>query len=491
MKKAILSFAAGAMLVSAPAFAATETTLGGDIILRPFYRDNARDFDSNTDDTKRFLTERTRVRLNAKVSDDIDGFVEFLHFRKWGSADPNRNVDNNALPNTNSLDDNWLDLNQAYINVKNLWGSPISMRAGRQEMAYGDQRLIGNTNFWSTYPFPRAYDALKLMYKSDAVDVDLWTAKVTEREIGGLFGAPSGDATGTDDDRDFHGIWATLKNIPNNTIDLYLLNMVDAGYGKDGILRYEGTTLPPNFGHFPYAANTGETADGVTNVYNLGARVKGKAADLDYTLEVNKQFGEFADEDDIDALGYAAVVGYTIPAANNLRISAEYVHADGDSNPTDGDHETFYQFTPAPHPHLGAQDFFAFQNVNAWRLGASIMAAKNLKISADYWNFELDEKDDLWYSSNLTSTRGASGAVAGRGGEGILADEEVGSEVDVVVNYTYNPALTLELGYSVFMPGDGIKDAGAGGVAGTELAGHTAGEDDNATFAWAMLMLKF
>ena len=115
------------------------------------------------------------------------------------------------------------------------------------------------------------------------------------------------------------------------------------------------TTLPPNFGHFPYAANTGETADGVTNVYNLGARVKGKAADLDYTLEVNKQFGEFADEDDIDALGYAAVVGYTIPAANNLRISAEYVHADGDSNPTDGDHETFYQFTPAPHPHLGAQ----------------------------------------------------------------------------------------------------------------------------------------
>ena len=512
MKKTILSLAA--ILGTVPALAsATEVEWGGDIIIRPFHRVNARDFQENVTDTKNFTTERARLKANVKVQDDINGVIELLHFRKWGASDPNRNVDANntagtactstttvvaaVAPSTTptattattcsnaGLDDNWLDLNQAYIEVRNLFDTPVYMRAGRQEMAYGDQRLVGNTNFWSTYPFPRAYDALKVGVKNDAYDIDAWMSKVTERQLSGLFGATTVSATAQPSDRNFNGIWATLKQlIPDNTLDLYVLNMTDGGYTASGLSTYEGTTLAPNFGQFPYAKNTGASFTDSTRVYNWGTRLKGKFSGLDYTVELNRQTGQFADTQSISASGYAAVVGYTIPEAMGLRVSAESVYASGDASPTTGDHTTFYQFTPSPHMHLGAQDFIANQNIRAARIGASFNAKSNLKLSADFWNFKLAQVADLWYSSNLTSTRG--GSYGAQGGEGLLATRQIGTELDLVAKYEYSKPLSLELGYSAFNPGSGIKYATS-----TTLAGHNVNAADRATFAWGMLMLKF
>lgn len=528
MKKIVLSLAAVLGMAPVLASAATEVNWGGDIIIRPFHRDNARDFNSSATDTKNFTTERARLKANINVGDDVGGVVELLHFRKWGAADPNRVVDNNGIPNgsvcttpttgagaglpgigangvagtTNiscanpAMDDNWLDLNQAYIEVKNLFGSPVYMKAGRQEMAYGDQRLIGNTNFWSTYPFPRSYDAFKFGVKSDAYDIDAWTAKVTERQLGILFGATPTTATAKPSDRDFSGIWATLKQvIPDNTIDLYVLNMTDNGYTASGALStYEGIGIPPNFGQFPYVRNTtaGTTTGDGTRVYNWGTRLKGKYSNLDYTVELNHQTGTFGgDGQSITADGDAVVVGYTIPEALGLRISGEYVYASGDDTPNSGDHKTFYQFTPSPHMHLGAQDFIAFQNIKAWRLGASMNAKENLKLSADYWNFELDKQQDFWYGSNGINTRGTftnAAGVAGvglaNGADGLLTDRKIGTELDLIAKYEYSKPLSLELGYSVFNPGTGIKNTPA-----TQLTGRTG--TDSAKFAWGMLMLKF
>lgn len=530
MKKIILSLAA--VLGTAPALAsATDVEWGGDIIIRPFHRDNARDFSNSATDTKNFTTERARLKANIKVDEDIGGVVELLHFRKWGAADPNRVVDANTPNNLQSaIDDNWMDLNQAYIEVKNLFDTPLYMKAGRQEMAYGDQRLVGNTNFWSTYPFPRAYDAVRVGVKNDAYDIDAWMGKVTERQMSTLFGSTtsspvSGNGIGianVPSDRNFNGIWATLKTlipIPDNTLDLYVLNMTDGGYTNGtgtvngvayttGLSPYEGVfNLPPNFGQFPWAKNTGTTYTDSVGVYNWGTRLKGKYSNLDYTVELNHQTGKFADAQNISADGDAVRVGYTIPEAMGLRINGEYVYASGDNTPTSGDHNTFYQFTPSPHGMLGAQDFIAFQNIRAVKIGASFNAKSNLKLSADFWNFRLATANDNWYGSNGISTRNTSLAAGGcngsaacitntsintgagfvaTGAEGHLADRNIGTELDLIAKYEYSKPLTLELGYSVFNPGSGIKNALPG-----NLYGHTPSAADSATFTWAMLMLKF
>lgn len=490
MRKIILSLASGAVLGTAPALAsaATDVNFSGDIIIRPFYRDNQRDFNNATQDQKKFTSERARLKANIKVDQDIGGVVEIMHFRKWGAADPNRVVDANAAAGTNTAiaDDNWMDLNQAYIEVKNLFDTKVTMKVGRQEMAYGDQRLVGNTNFWATYPFPRAYDALKFSAKYETFDVDAWYATITERQISGIQSPLTSSATAMNSDRAFTGIWATLKNIPNHTVDLYLLNMDDGGYtGTGGLSTYDGAAIVPNMGNFPYSVGIANASQ--TKVHNFGGRLKGKSGNLDYTVELNKQTGKFGgDSANIDATGGAAVVGYTIPESMGLRLSGEYVFASGDDTPTAGNHKTFYQFTPAPHMHLGAQDMVAFQNINAWKLGAAFNAKKNLKISLDYWDFKLDKAPDYWYGSNGQSTRGnaMSTVLGAAGAEAVLADRNVGSEIDLVANYSYSPALSFEAGYSIFNPGSGITNA-------TAMLGHTAGKGDQATFAWGMLVLKF
>ena len=128
----------------------------------------------------------------------------------------------------------------------------------------------------------------------------------------------------------------------------------------------------------------------------------------------------------------------------------------------------------------------AFQNIKAWRLGGAFNAKKNLKISLDYWDFKLDKSQDYWYGSNGQSTRGNTMAtvLGAAGAEAVLADSDVGNEIDLVANYSYSPALSFEAGYSLFNPGSGIKNAAA-------MLGHTAGKGDSATFAWGMLVLKF
>ena len=502
---AILSLVAGTVLGMVPALtSATEVTWGGDIIVRPFLRDNARDFDGSgaANDKKQFTTERSRLKANVKVDDDISGVVELLHFRKWGAADPNRIVDANsgAVSGVNATDDNWMDLNQAYIEVKNVFDTGWYTRIGRQEMAYGDQRLVGNTNFWSTYPFPRAYDAVKIGTKNDTFDLDAWAATVTERTFGTLFGAlaSSGVSATNPADRMFYGIWGTLKTIPDNTLDLYLLALTEGGYNANGTLsNYETTALPPNFGHLPYVSNVGATSMDSSRVYNFGARLKGKYGNLDYTVEANQQNGQAMDGADINANSFAAVLGLTVPEAMGLRVSGEYVFASGDETPTAGEHTTFYQFSPSPHGKLGAQDFIAFQNINAWRIGASFNAKPNLKLSADFWDFSLNKASDYWYGSNGISTRGTFGTgVAGNqnGAEGLLADVHIGTEVDLKANYDYSKALSFEAGYSRFTPGNGIINAATNNGAATNntgLYGHTAGKGDNANFAWGLLMLKF
>lgn len=484
IKKIILSLAAGAVLGTAPALAsaATDVNFSGDIIIRPFYRDNQVDFNDATQDQKKFTTERARLKANIKVDQDIGGVVEIMHFRKWGGADPNRVIDGNQPAGIS--DDNWMDLNQAYIEVKKLFDTNVTMKVGRQEMVYGDQRLVGNTNFWSSYPFPRAYDALKFGAKYETFDVDAWYATITERQFANLQAVPS---TGMKSDRTFTGIWATLKNIPNHTVDLYLLNMDDGGYTAAGALStYDnGNAINPNMGNFPYFVNTdGTMVASQTKVHNWGGRLKGKAGNLDYTVELNKQTGKFGgDSGNIDATGGAATVGYTMPEAMGLRLVGEYIFASGDDTPVAGNHKTFFQFGPAPHGKLGAQDMVAFQNIKAWRLGGAFNAKKNLKISVDYWDFKLDKAQDYWYGSNGITTRGSG--LAG-GAEALLSDKNVGSEIDVTADYNYSPALSFQAGYSVFNPGSGIKTNSA-----TAMVNHTTGKADQATFAWGMLMLKF
>ena len=108
-----------------------QITLGGQIRTRAEYRDPT-SYANTVAATRSDDLFLTRIRLNFKfsVTDDIDVFVQPQDERVWGQE-----------PSV-LYDDKNLDLHQGFVEVRNLFSEPLSIKVGRMELSYGDQRLV-------------------------------------------------------------------------------------------------------------------------------------------------------------------------------------------------------------------------------------------------------------------------------------------------------------------------------------------------------------
>jgi len=391
MKRIILSVFAAAVTAAwaIPAYAG-DVTFSGQYRLRGEYVDN-QDRVNATEDEGDFWAQRVRLTANAKATDDVSAKITIQDTRVWGAT----GVLSDAGMNT-------LDLHEAYLNVSNIFGTPVSLRAGRQELAYGDERLIGSFG-WSN--FGRAFDGVKLMYANDAVNVDVFSTVVTELGNGVASGFPTGATTGMQDNT-FSGIYATLKQIvPNNTLDVYFLHQ-----------------------------NYRQVAPVESTRYTTGARLKGAAAGVDYTAEGAYQFGETSGTD-IAAYAFAVKAGYTLPTPMKIRVGAEYDYATGDDSDLT-ETEAFDNLFPTNHAHFGIGDVVnTWSDIQAWSVNASADVTDQIRLYAAYWDY--------------TEQETAAGV-----------DDDLGSEIDVVATYKYNNNVSIEAGVARFMPGDqaGVND---------------------------------
>ncbi|MBW7956935.1 MAG: alginate export family protein [Deltaproteobacteria bacterium] len=421
MKRILLSVFAAAVTVAWTAPASADVTFNGEYRARGEYRNNQDFNDTDTvadDDNRAFIGQRIRLTANAQASDDVSVKITLQDTRLFGADGTN-----GLLTDTQQTNQQ-VDIHEAYLNVTNIFDTPVNFRIGRQELNYGDQRLIGSFG-WSNNA--RAFEGLKFNYVQDGINVDLFRMTLTET---------TSATAGSNDDTTLTGVYATLGQlIPNNTLDVYLLNVhTGVGGGTIGDERY-----------------------------TIGARLAGSAAGLDYTVEFPYQFGEVSNTVDIKAWALAAKVGYTIPGAPmNLRIGAEYDYATGDDNPNDNDNETFNQLFPTNHGHFGIGDVVnTWSDIQAWSLNASADISEKLRVYVAYWNYTENEATGVDHGS----TTGAG------------ADDELGSEIDLVATYKYNNNLTIEAGAARFMPGDGITPAGT--------------SDDDQDWAYLQITAKF
>src|SRR5579859_696898 len=114
-----------------------QVSLDGQIRLRYEYRDPTSY--ANTAAAIRsdelFLT-RIRLNLDFKVTSDIDVFVQPQDERQWGQEV------------VVLADERNLDLHQGFVEIRNILGEPLSVKGGRMELSYGDQRLVSPLD-WS------------------------------------------------------------------------------------------------------------------------------------------------------------------------------------------------------------------------------------------------------------------------------------------------------------------------------------------------------
>ena len=196
------------------------------------------------------------------------------------------------------------------------------------------------------------------------------------------------------------------------------------------------------------------------NIQTLGTRwtsLPGALAGWDYSLEAALQFGSIVQANvrrDQRAYALFASGGYTFTGTwGSPRLGSGYDFGSGDSNPNDGKNQTFDNLFGTNHRFYGTMDLFCERNMQIPRLCASIKPARQLSLSTEYLMFWLANTNDSLYPESGSGRKG--------NGYGLHPgySSYVGSEIDLLATYSFNPACELQLGCGHFFAGEYIKQS--------------------------------
>ena len=304
-----------------------------------------------------------------------------------------------------------LDLRQAYIELGDLEKKNFGIRAGRQELAFGDERLIGNANWLNAAP---SFDAVRGTIRHGAFRADVFAARVVKQQDSEFDWSTPGN--------NFYGIYTAIeKLVPNATVEPYFLWRRQSG------LRTElGTPGISTFGTF-----------GVRWVGQL-------SADFDYGTEMDRQAGSLG-TDTIGSWAGHWVLGKTLAKTRfKPRFSVEYNYASGDRNSSDGRRSTFDQLYSTGHDKYGLADQVGWRNIRNARIGVDLKLARKWTSSERYNAWWLADPHDALYN--------AAGAIIVRTSSG-TSGRFVGQELDSVLAYTFSKYLQIGGGFGHIFPG--------------------------------------
>ena len=383
-----------------------KVTVGGQVRLRSETKLNYDPFIAGADNNEDVLL-RARLNVEAKPVDHVRVFIQPQFSRLFGQE--GSTIANNS---TVSATTDVVDLHQGYIDLTQIAGSAFSLRVGRQELAYGDERLIGVLD-WDNKG--RNFDAAKLRYEKEKFWIDVFSS-YNQR--------PGSVASGAKEV--FGGIYGSHKVSQTFTYDVYALGLNDTpGTGTDLHLATFGTRL-------------------------VGTVLESNQ--LDYNAEGAIQTGKTGGNSVLAFMGHAAA-GYTLDHSLKPRLGLEYNFASGDKSST-SKVERFYNLFPTNHNKYGYIDFVGLRNIHDISPSVQIKPGKG-KVELAYHMFLVPQVTDSLFSAAGTALRG------GAAGASHLA----GHEVDALGQYAFNKNFSVLGGYSLFKGGKFFSDTGANGTA--------------------------
>ena len=156
--------------------------------------------------------------------------------------------------------------------------------------------------------------------------------------------------------------------------------------------------------------------------------------------------------------------GYTFADAwGKPRLGLEYDYSSGDSNPTNGTHQTFDNLFPTNHKFYGYMDFFSLQNIQDVRGILTLKPTTRLSVAFEGHGFWLANTHDNLYTVAGAPRGGptlASNVGTGTGyGINPSYSSFVGTELDVIAGYAVTRFAQVEVGYGHFFVGDYIRQS--------------------------------
>jgi len=509
MALAVFATVGGTMVAADPAFAKVDVdklTIDGEARVRYEIRVNTALLNTAAGQANESAgSHRIRIGVGYDLTPDVSFYAQVQDARIWGT-EGSAGVGTSGIAAVSGQNQNGtgVDLHQGFIQVKNVLVPGLGLKVGRQEIMYGDHRLFGNFN-WSQVG--NSFDAGKIMWQSEMVDVDLFWARIVDTEAAAGCSAAVNGAAATNcsgvifpvavtkgtTDQDIYGTYVTLKPVKGLSIEPYYFLLKDS--------RLSTTTT--GVGAAPI---TPQAADQARNF--LGARINGKGGGLDATLEADWQFGGIANGAGgsqqhnlhINAEQAAARIGYTFePVPMKPRIGIEVDYASGDpcvhgaqTCTAAGRFNTADNLYPTNHFHYGYMDLEAWKNMVGYSAMFDVKPSAVSKLQLNFWMFRLARTTDNMYRAGQVPyiVTGASNQAA-----------SLGRELDVHYWHTFKEKFLFELGFGHFWVGEILRNNpslnnGSGAVATVDGAAVGPGNVTNnqivgQTWAYTMLSVKF
>ena len=355
---------------------------------------------------------RWRHYLDLKAGKNFRFYVEGIDAASFGEDLP-----------TQAIDENRWDLQNFFMDVEvfETGTGTHTIRAGRQELLFGRQRLVSPLDWANTR---RNFEGLNYIVKEKDYKLNLFSVNPVNSATG-FNTVAEFDNKFDEANRDvfLSGAYFSYSAIENTNIDLYYLWLQD------------NIQVPAR-------------ADG--HRHTIGSRFTelvpmdgGRVWDVD--VEGAYQFGEDNNRD-VQAGFATGVLGHTWKNAPwSPRLSGLLYYGSGDNSPTDGRNNTFYSMFPLGHAYWAISDNLSGQNLLDYALQADVKPTKKTGVTGAYHFFELASDGDRAYN--------IAGAPVGAPGNGT----NLGQALDLFGYYSVNSNLDFQAGYSWFWYGDFIS----------------------------------
>jgi len=386
--------------------------VGGEIRVRYHSEENHRGLGLTGRDDEFWLT-RLRLFANYRVNDWLRMYGEFIYADSAGEVFNNRNIEENRGDAQNLLFD---------AKLFDDGDSKVTARVGRQELIYGNERLISPLDWANTR---RTFDGYKLMYSGAKWDADGFFVHPTNRL---LTNEDKWDST--DFQTDFYGLYTQRKGLDIGAVDFYYLG-----------LDYQAFN---------------------SNVHTFGTRLAGSKGSVLYETEGGVQVGDTSTGANHQSEFFTAGLGRKLElnvGASTWKptVWAWYDYASGgDTFPGNRFDDGFDHLFPLGHKYIGFIDLFGRRNISDFNAQLlTPIGGDRVNLLVWYHYLMLNELTTP-YNVNLSPFNSTTAA----------ADRELGHEIDVLFNIAINPRNSAQLGYSFFDSGKYYTET-SGGVAGT------------------------
>lgn len=369
-----------------------------------------------------FLLGRFRLGFDYRPNEIVHIALWGQDAREWGSGFHNRDFYNRTLRMEFSPYTDELELWKTYIEVKKPFHLPFGIKAGRQQIYYGDKRVFGpgqwgNTGHW-------IWDAVKVSYAFKKGFIDAYYGRTMIHEP-------------TQFSLNHRHFYDSFGGYGHFTLPGELLGI--------GI---EPFAMTKRDNHRYYRGEDGRM--GPLDAAYAGLRVYKKGFHgFDFDATYVREFGDYS-HDTIQAYGYHLLGAYTFSSYPwRPRVGMEYTVGSGDKNPKDDKHGSFDGAFGSRSKVLGRMDLLRWRNIRDVQINLELHPRKwkGFYLKAEFHKFWLDEKRDGW-SFNPKLYRDKSGN----------SGDKIGEEFDLVCRYNLPKGNQIQAGYGHFWPGEFVKN---------------------------------